>query len=223
MAPASAILLLVVSGEHSYKSQRATLSPAGASIKAALPPGLGGSVPFPRQLSSACTSTLVGSARAISGLDHHRDVSVAQDLLRVGHHDAAGPALADLHVGSGEQRVAADPLDDLGDDRTRLPRLDVRHKRDALHRQRRLGRLPPPPRAAPARRRAPPAPRRSRASGPPRAGARARAPASPARRRGPARAHTRRPPCCRSAAPEARPARRPNPPAGFRPGPPAGA
>src|SRR5213594_5204877 len=111
IAPASAIFWLVVFGEHSKKSQRARLSPAGASIRAALPPGLGGSVPLPRQLSSACTSTRVGSARAISGLDHHRDVGVAQDLLRVGHHDAAGPALADLHVGSGEQRVAADPLD----------------------------------------------------------------------------------------------------------------
>src|SRR2546427_535828 len=117
----------------------ATLSPAGASIKAPLPPGLGGSIPFPRQLSSACTSTRVGSARAISGLDHHGDVGVAQDLLRVGDHDAARPPFADLHVGSGEQRVAADPLDDAGDDLTRLPRLDVGHKRDALHRQRRLG------------------------------------------------------------------------------------
>src|SRR5207249_2733115 len=33
MAPASAIRLLVVSGEHSYKSQRATLSPAGGSAR----------------------------------------------------------------------------------------------------------------------------------------------------------------------------------------------
>src|SRR2546427_8634846 len=51
----------------------ATLSPAGASIKAPLPPGLGGSIPFLRQLSSACTSTRVGSARAISGLDRSEE------------------------------------------------------------------------------------------------------------------------------------------------------
>src|SRR5207249_5172282 len=52
IAPARAIRLLVVWGEHSYRSQRATLSPAGASISAALPPGLGLERSLPRQLSS---------------------------------------------------------------------------------------------------------------------------------------------------------------------------
>src|SRR5947208_715683 len=127
MAPASAMRLLVVSGEHSYKSQRATLSPAGASISAALPPGLGGSMPLPRQLSSACTSTRIGAVfSGISGLDHHRDVGVAQDLLGVGHHDGAGPALLMAQVGPGEQRVAAGSLDHLGDHLPRLAGLDQR-------------------------------------------------------------------------------------------------
>src|SRR5881398_2468249 len=136
MAPASAMRLLVVSGEHSYKSQRATLSPAGASISAALPPGLGGSMPLPRQLSSACTSTRIGAVfSGISGLDHHRDVGVAQDLLGVGHHDGAGPALLMAQVGPGEQRVAAGSLDHLGDHLPRLAGLDMRHERHPLHRE----------------------------------------------------------------------------------------
>src|SRR5207237_6686685 len=57
MAPAIAILLFVVCAEHSKKSQRATLSPAGASINAAFPPRLGFVESLPRQLSSACTIT----------------------------------------------------------------------------------------------------------------------------------------------------------------------
>src|SRR5437762_13579130 len=97
--------LLVVSGAHSYKSQRATLSPAGASISAALPPGLGGSVPLPRQLSSACTRTWIGVVLSgISGLDHHRDVGVAKDFLRVRHDDGAGAAVLVAQVSPGEQR-----------------------------------------------------------------------------------------------------------------------
>jgi len=46
-----------VCGEQSKKSHRATLSPAGASISAALPPRLGLVESLPRQLSSACSST----------------------------------------------------------------------------------------------------------------------------------------------------------------------
>src|SRR5205823_13821151 len=57
IAPARAILLLVVCGEDSWKSHRATLSPAGASISAAFPPGLGLELSLPRQLSSAWTRT----------------------------------------------------------------------------------------------------------------------------------------------------------------------
>src|SRR6266849_5307696 len=120
-------------------SQRATLSPAGASTRAALPPGLGGSVPLPRQLSSACTSTRVAGAPGISGLNDDGDVCVPQDLLRVGHDHGAGSPVDVAHVGPGEQGVAVDPLDHARRHLARLPGLDVRDERHALHRQRRLG------------------------------------------------------------------------------------
>src|ERR1043166_8721114 len=125
MAPASAIFWFVVSGEHSYRSHRATLSPAGASTRAAFPPRLGGSVPLPRQLSSACTRTRVVDAPGISGLDDHRDVGVQQDLLRVRHHDGAGPTVDVGQMGAGEQRVAAGLLDPAGHDLARPAGLDV--------------------------------------------------------------------------------------------------
>src|SRR3989454_11544071 len=89
------------------------LSPAGASINAAFPPGLGLELSLPRQLSSAWTRTRgppVG-APATSGLDDHRNIGVPQDLLRVGHDHGAGPALAVAHVRPGEQCIAADPLE----------------------------------------------------------------------------------------------------------------
>src|SRR5260370_28752375 len=106
-------------------SQRATLSPAGASTRAALPPGLGGSVPLPRQLSSACTSTRVAGASGISGLDDDRNVGVPQDFLRVGHDDGAGPAVDVAHVGPGEPGIAAHLLDHARYHLPRLPGLGV--------------------------------------------------------------------------------------------------
>src|SRR5439155_12848619 len=143
IAPARAIRLLVVWGEHSYKSHRATLSPAGASISAALPPGLGLELSFPRQLSSAWTSTRgacsTPRARGMSGLDDHREIGVLQDFLRVGYHHGTGPARDLTHVRAGEQRVAAGLLDHSGHDLAQLPGLDVRHERHPLHRQGRLG------------------------------------------------------------------------------------
>src|SRR3990172_5308583 len=112
IAPARAILLLVVWGEHSEKSQRATLSPAGAPMSAAFPPGLGLELSSPRQLSSAWTRMRIGGlVSAISRLDDHRDVRVAEDLLRVGDHDRTGAAGPLSHVGAREQRVAPDALD----------------------------------------------------------------------------------------------------------------
>src|SRR5437764_11679575 len=119
IAPARGMRLLVVCREHSYKSPRATLSPAGASISAALPPGLGLERSLPRQLSSAWTRTRVGSEAGMSGLDHHGNVGVAQDLLGVGHHDGAGPAGLVAQVGADEQRVAPGPLDHAGYDLAR--------------------------------------------------------------------------------------------------------
>src|SRR2546430_13188047 len=69
--------------------------------------GLGGSVPLPRQLSSACTRTWIGVVLSgISGLDHHRDVGVAKDFLRVRHDDGAGAAVLVAQVSPGEQGVA---------------------------------------------------------------------------------------------------------------------
>src|SRR5207249_8989955 len=106
------------------KSHRATLSPAGASISAALPPGLGLVLSFPRQLSSAWTSTPIGGGA--SGLDDDRDVGMAQDLLGVGHDDGAGAALLVGHVRAREQRVAVGPLDHARHHLARLSRLDVR-------------------------------------------------------------------------------------------------
>src|SRR6266699_1421521 len=139
MAPARAIFWLVVLGEHSNKSQRATLSPAGASISAALPPGLGGSVPLPRQLSSAWTRTWIdGDLSGISGLNHHRDVGVAQNLFRVRHDDGAGAAVLVAQMGPGEQSVAPGALDHAGHDFARGAGLDVRHEGDALNREQRL-------------------------------------------------------------------------------------
>src|SRR2546422_11043679 len=140
MGPGRAILLLVVCGEDSKKSPRAPLSPAGPSIRAAFPPGLGLELSLPRQLSSAWTRTRgpPPAAPAMSGLDDHRNVRVSQDFLRVGHDHGAGPALDVTHVRPGEQRVAADPFDDPGYDLPRLPRFHVRDERHPLHRQRRL-------------------------------------------------------------------------------------
>src|SRR3989454_5267581 len=57
------------------------LSPAGASINAAFPPGLGLELSLPRQLSSAWTRTRgppVG-APATSGLDDHRNIGVRSE------------------------------------------------------------------------------------------------------------------------------------------------
>src|SRR5439155_11477186 len=141
IAPARAIWLLVVCGEDSWKSHRATLSPAGASISAAFPPGLGLELSLPRQLSSAWTRTRgpPPAAPAMSGLDDHRNVGLAQDLLRVRHDDGAGPAIGVAHVRPGEQGVAADSLDDPGHDLTGLARFHVRDERDPLHREGRLG------------------------------------------------------------------------------------
>src|SRR6266699_1098286 len=135
IAPASAIFWFVVLGEHSKKSQRAMLSPAGASIRAALPPGLGGSIPLPMQLSSACTKTRA----AISGLDHDRNVGVPQDLLRVRHHDPAGASVLVRDVRAGEERIAPHVLDDARHHRARRARLDVRDERHALHGEHGLG------------------------------------------------------------------------------------
>src|SRR3989454_7262616 len=101
---------------------------------------LGLELSLPRQLSSAWTRTRgppVG-APATSGLDDHRNIGVPQDLLRVGYDHFAGPALDVAHVRPGEQRVAADPLDDSGHDFPRRSRFHVGDERHPLHRQRRL-------------------------------------------------------------------------------------
>src|SRR5690242_10351761 len=134
IAPARAMRLFVVCGDDSYRSHRATLSPAGASISAALPPGLGLELSLPRQLSSAWTSTrsLPSGAPATSGLDDHRDVGVLQDLLGVRHHHGAGAALRVAHVGPGEQGVAMRPLDHARHDLAGPPRFHVRDERDPL-------------------------------------------------------------------------------------------
>src|SRR3970040_1299491 len=140
IAPATAILLLVVWGEHSEKSQRPTLSPAGASMSAAFPPGLGLELSLPRQLSSAWTRMRIGGlVSAISRLDDHRDVGVAEDLLRVGDHDRTGAAGPLSHVGARQQRVAPEALDHARHHRTGPAGLDVGHEGDALHREAGLG------------------------------------------------------------------------------------
>src|SRR5918996_4696499 len=132
MAPARAIRLLVVCGEKSKKSHRATLSPARASTSAALPPGLGFELSLPRQLSSAWTSTAVVFRSATSGLNHDRGVGMAQDLLRVRHDDGAGAARAATapgHVRAREEGVAAQPLDHPGHGFAGPAGLDLRLER----------------------------------------------------------------------------------------------
>ncbi len=56
----------------------------------------------------------------------------------MGYDHGAGPTLDVAHVRPGEQRVAADPLDDPGHDFPRRSRFHVGDEHHALHRQRRL-------------------------------------------------------------------------------------
>src|SRR5688572_31362212 len=109
-------------------------------MSAALPPGLGLERSLPRQLSSACTRTRIGAAAGapISGLDDHRDVRMAEDLLRVRDDHGADATLLVAHVGAREQGVAAGAFDHAGYYLARFAGLHVGHERDALHREPRL-------------------------------------------------------------------------------------